>query len=112
MPTIRTTRYSQVVAAFVERYPDAKASLDKEITTGPLEAWCTNARLLKAIDFSLHRGKVELLGFHDGPQNMWASIEALPLVEELAAKQVLRFTVQPENGPSLLARLFGRHRGA
>ena len=112
MVTIDTTRYSAVVAAFVERYPDAVAKLDKQPQTSSLSRWCTNASLSHAIDFSLRQGNTELLAFHDGPRNMWASTEALALVEELAAKQVLRFKVSPPRPPSLLARLFGRRNAA
>jgi hypothetical protein len=99
---IDTTRHSTVVAAFVERYPAAR--LDRRRVAGPLSSWCTNAALRKAVDFSLSLGRVELLGFHDGPHNMWASSEALPLVEELAARRVLRYRVSRFQ-PSLLARL-------
>nr|CAS02801.1 putative integron gene cassette protein [uncultured bacterium] len=111
MITIDTTRYSKVVAAFVDRYPDAAIKLDKRVPTDPASRWCTNARLLGAINFSLLRGKTELLGFHDGPCNMWASAEALPLVEELAAQQLLRFKVLAPRPPSLISRLFGRGNG-
>ena len=108
MLTIDTTRYSKVVAAFLERYPEAVPTLDKRRPTGLPSSWCTNAALLKAVDFSLRQGHVELLGFHDGPRTMWASSEALPLVEELAAQHVLRFTVAPPKRASLLSRLVGR----
>jgi hypothetical protein len=108
MVTIDTTRYSAVVAAFVERYPDAVAHLDKRPQTGLVSQWGTNASLLGAIDFSLRQGSTELLAFHDGPRNMWASPAALRLLEELAANRVLRFQVAASRPPSLLARLFGR----
>jgi hypothetical protein len=112
MFTIDTTRYSTVVAAFVERYPEAVAKLDKHTQTDPISRWCTNAALLGAINFSLYQGNRELLAFHDGPRNMWASTEALALVEELAANHVLRFTVATPRPPSLLARLLGRRNAA
>lgn len=107
MPTIYTTRYSKVIAAFIERYPQAEIRLDKRQPGGALVSWCTNRVLLKAIDFSLLQGKVELLGFHDGPTNMWAASEALPLIEELAAKKLLRYTVEQPKQPTLLSRLLG-----
>ncbi len=105
MVTIETTRFSTVVAAFVERYPDAVAKLDKRTQTSSVGQWCTNAVLLRAINFSLRRGRNELLGFHDGPRNMWASSETLALVDELAAKRVLRFSVAEARSPSWLSRL-------
>jgi hypothetical protein len=112
MVTIETTRYSAVVAAFAERYPEAVAELDGEPQARPVSQWCTNAALSHAINFSLRRSATELLAFHDGPRNMWASDEALALVQELAAKRVLRFNVSKPRSPSLLARLFGRRDAA
>ena len=98
MIDLKTTRYSTVVAAFVERYPDAEARLDKRRVAGPVASWCTNAALREALDFSLTLGDDELLGFHDGPRNMWASSEALPLVDDTCVPTrpaVPRFAVQP-----------------
>ena len=111
MINIDTTRYSAVVAAFVERYPDATAKLDRRSPVGAVSQWCTNKSLRGAIDFSLCQGSLELLGFHDGPQNMWATDEALGLVEELAARRVLRFDIQrPRQRLSVLAWLLGRRK--
>jgi hypothetical protein len=106
MPSIHTTRYSKVVRAFVERYPDAEVTLDKKQILVGEALWCKNAVLLNAIDFSICRGNVELLSFHDGPQNMWAHTETLPLVKELAAQKILRYTEQPTNAPAMITRLF------
>ena len=112
MVTIETTRYSAVVSAFVAYYPNAVATLNKQPQTGPVTQWCTNASLSRAKDFCLREGDIELLGFHDGPRNMWASSEVLGLVEELAAKRVLRFKLSRRRGPSLFARLFGWRNAA
>ena len=112
MVTIETTRYSAVVTAFVAYYPNAVATLDRQPQTGPVTQWCTNASLSRAIDFCLRDGDIELLGFHDGPRNMWASSEVLGLVEELAAKRVLRFKISAPRARSLFARLFGRRSAA
>ena len=107
MFTISTTRFSQVVQAFVERYPDAVARLDERIQAGPANEWATNAALKGAINFSLTNRSGELLGFHDDPKDMWASTATLPLVEELSAQRILRFTITHEK-PSLLRRILGR----
>ena len=88
MLTIETTRFSATVMAFIKRYPSAIAKLAKRIPTGD---WCTNAKLETAIDFSLTDNGTELLGFHDGPCNMWAADEALSLVQELAKQHILRY---------------------
>src|SRR5262245_15351545 len=104
LASIKTTRYSTVVAAFVDRFPGAVATLDKKVQSGSTSAWCTNAALRSARNFTLRLGDDELLGFHDGPQNMWASTDTLALVQELADSHVLRFTVDPVRPPSLLRR--------
>jgi hypothetical protein len=91
--TIDTTRFSAVVSEFLRRYPNAVAKLDKVPQTAALGEWCTNARLAAAIDFSLVEGSEEILGFHDGPRNMWATDSTLPLVESLAERKLLRFRV-------------------
>jgi hypothetical protein len=88
---IETTRYSHVVQAFLAAFPDARAYLDKREQTTAGENWATNKALLGAIDFSLVLNGVELLAFHDGPKNMWASPEAQSVIESLAEQKVLRF---------------------
>jgi hypothetical protein len=95
MLTIETTRYSAVIKAFIERYPAAVVSINKKIETRPAELWCTNATLKSAIDFSLVDGEKELLGFHDGPDNMWVSDDVLPFLKELSEKKILRFKDLP-----------------
>ena len=111
MLNIDTTRYSTVIKAFMDRYPEAIARLDKHSQTGPVGQWCTNASLLSAINFSLRLDNTELLGFHDGPRNMWASADTLTLVEELAVRRVLRFQVAVVRPPSMFSRLFSRMLG-
>jgi len=110
--TIDTTRFSLVVAAFVNRYPTAVALLDRKPQREDVSKWCTNAALQAAIDFSLREGEEELLGFHDGPSNMWASDAALSLVQELAAQHALRFKSVQQEPQGFLARLLGRKPGA
>lgn len=112
MLTIETRRYSAVVEAFVERYPSAIPELNKRPVQTATNQWCTNATLKAAIDFSLKNGTVEILGFHDGPNNMWASDDALPLVEELAERKVLRYSVARFRAPGFFERLFGRRSDA
>ena len=91
MLTIETTRFSAVVKAFVGQFPAAEVKLDGKIQSGPLESWCTNEKLKAAINLSLVNNGNEILGFHDGPRNMWASKDVLPLVTTLAEEKVLRF---------------------
>ena len=91
MLTIVTTRFSAVVKAFIEQFPTAVVRLDGQTPTDPLDVWCTNQKLKVAINFSLVDNGKEILGFHDGPQNMWASNIATSLVKSLADKKLLRF---------------------
>jgi hypothetical protein len=110
MLTIDTTRFSTVVAAFVKSYPAAVAHLDDVAQTDSLEHWCSNERLKSAINFSLTESGVELLGFHDGPRNMWASDSALAVVEALAGEAILRYSRAVPRNHGMLARLlsFGK----
>lgn len=91
MFSIETTRYSHVIQAFLAAFPDARAYLDKREQTTASGNWATNKALLGAIDFSLVLNDVELLAFHDGPKNMWASTEAQSVIESLAEQKVLRY---------------------
>jgi hypothetical protein len=91
MITIETTRFSAVVRAFVEQFPSAVVKLDRKTPLGDLASWCTNTKLEAAINFSLVNNGNEILGFHDGPWNMWADDEVLPFVKTLAEKKLLRF---------------------
>jgi hypothetical protein len=112
MITIETTRFSLVVTAFVYRYPTAIVLIDRKPHCDDVSHWCTNAILQAAIEFSLREGEEALLGFHDGPSNMWASDAALFLVQELATQHVLRYTIAQSRPQGVLARLLGRKPGA
>lgn len=98
---LHTKRYSAVVRKFLERYP-GHVEVDRKPVHEPVEAWCTNNRLYRAVNFSLVHNGLEVLGFHDGPSNMWAHESATPFVEQLARERLLRFTVA--RGPSPLPR--------
>ena len=110
--SIQTTRHSAIVRKFLERYPGS-VKINRKVVQEPPDAWCTNKRLYNSIDFALVHGGVEVLGFHDGPRNMWAHETTLPLVEQLARERMLRFTVVREVPPPhgfihwLLSRVFG-----
>ena len=109
--TVRTRRYSTVVQAFAESYPQAVATLDGRIQEGTA-TWATNAALKGSIDFSLIHNGEELLGFHDGPMNLTASPEALPLIRVLATQGVLRYelTYSRQSIFSRLKALLGKPR--
>jgi adenylate kinase family enzyme len=60
--SIRTTRPSATVRAFLDRYPSAIARLDGRVERGSIDTWCTNAHLHAAIDFSLTNDGTVLAG--------------------------------------------------
>lgn len=90
MIAIETSRYSEVIKAFIEKFPSAEAKLDGERPTGEPASWCTNARLKATIEFSLVDQGKEILGFRNGPWNMTAADEALPLLQALAEMKILQ----------------------
>lgn len=93
MIIIETKRYSVTVRAFVEKYPLAISMLDNHVMQESPDKWCVNSKLQNAIDFSLTQNEVTLLGFHDGPGNMWATMGTLPFVQSLAERKLLRFYI-------------------
>lgn len=109
---LETTRFSKVVKAFLEEYPNAIIKLDKRLVRDPINVWCTNARLKGAIDFALINENEKILSFHDGPWNMWASMTTLSLVESLAIQKILRYhiskTVRRKNIIFRLLSIFNR----
>ena len=92
MLTLETTRYSAVIKAFMAHYPLAVVTINHKPPEGDIETWCTNSTLKFARDFLLTvEGRI-ILAFHDGPIDMWAVDDALPLVEKLAAEKLLHFS--------------------
>ena len=89
---LQTTRVSAVVAAFVTHYVPAEVRLDKSPVSGAQQTWCTNKQLKRARDLSLVHNGVEMLGFHDGPRNMWAHESTRSFVEQLREQKLLRFS--------------------
>ena len=89
--SIETKRHSAVARKFFERYPGI-VQINRKVVQEPLDIWCTNQRLYNSIDFSLNHDGLEVLGFHDGPSNMWAHESTLPLVQQLAHERFLRFS--------------------
>jgi hypothetical protein len=87
---IKTTRYSAVVRAFLDEYPEAVAELDGQIRTESPTIWCTNSKLRAASNFCLTLEGMDILGFHDGPTNMWVAEEMRPFVQALREKKLLR----------------------
>jgi hypothetical protein len=109
LEVIETARYAAVVRAFMAKYPNAVAKLDGKVQSEKVSEWCTNTKLKSANNFSLRAGDLEVLGFHDGPQRMWAPGETMSLLKELVAKKVMRLGRRPAPSPSgIVGRLLGR----
>lgn len=66
--------------------------------------WCANQKIRAAHDFLLRKSSLELFGFHDGPEELWAAPSELAFVESLAAQKLLRYRVL-QQAPSLRQRL-------
>jgi hypothetical protein len=107
---IKTTRFSTVIRAFVEKYPDAEVRLDRKLDSRPLAEWCTRKTLTSLVDFSLAVNDRNVLAFHDDSRELHAPYDQLSFVEELAEKKMLRFEVveYEKRKPGLWARLFSR----
>lgn len=104
---IETRRYSNVVRAFLDRYPDAIVRINRKIEKRPTDEWCTNEELKETIDFSLSLGNRDILSFHDHPNQLIASEDQTELVQELEGKKILRIRMLGE-APTLTQKLFGR----
>jgi hypothetical protein len=90
MPWIVTTRYSAVVRAFIDEFPEALVELDGQTRVSAPTVWCTNSKLKSARNFSLTQGDTVLLSFHDGPRFLYAADETLPFVQALREEKLLR----------------------
>jgi len=106
---LKTTRYSTVIRAFVERYPDAVVKLNRQLESRSPDEWCTKKILAGLIDFSLSANDNDILSFHDNSREMYVSIDQLPFVKELAAKKMVRYEISKvqKRKPGWLARIFG-----
>lgn len=92
MLTIETTRYSAVVKAILEQYPDAEVKLDGKPVTSDQGTWCTNAKLKETYHFFIEDNGKAIFGFWDGPEDMWADDEILPFIQTLADQKLLSFS--------------------
>lgn len=109
---LRTSRLSAVILAFLEHYPGSEIRLENTPVNEPQGKWCTNRRLKATLDFSLKHDGIELLAFHDGPDNMWVHESTRLFVEQLASQRLLRFSMEHRESKRdligrILARVFG-----
>jgi hypothetical protein len=101
---IETKRYSEFFRRLLQEYKvGSRVKLDGK-TFGAeqlpqlIAEWCTNEQIKKTKDFKLSRGKIDLFGFHDSPDEMWAVETELPFVEQLANEKILRFRIMTCRG--------------
>lgn len=96
---IETTRYSEFFRRlFAEYATDVTIEIGSSRHTSEdipklLVDWCNNTEICRTRHFRLLRARVELFGFHDHPQELFAAMSERPFVERLQSEQVLRYRV-------------------
>ena len=119
---IQTTRYSAVMKRILGaygtdveiliRYQRARPDTFRDADVPQLlENWCTNDRVKKTLQFNLKQNGVELFGFHDHPDNLWADISVLPFVQDMATDKMIRYDVSEVREPKIwtwIKRIIGR----
>ena len=104
--SIQTKRYSEFFRRLFDEYKtNYSVFIDGKIVESAkfsklIEDWCTNDLIKKTRDFKLSRDNIDLFGFHDGPDELWAIETELPFVERLAADKLIRFRTNPVRGNS------------
>jgi len=99
---IETTRYSAFFRCLLQEYGEGTlVKVDAVQYHSPqyaelAEQWCINEKIVGTRDFVLTRNGVELFGFHDHPEQLWAAYSELPFIERLAAEKIVRFKVSEE----------------
>ena len=99
--SIHTKRYSAFLRRLLEEYShDATAVIDRKRYAGSdfpqlITSWCTNACIRATRDFMVLRGRSEVAGFHDTPDEMWIVASELPFVQRLAAEKLIRYEAPP-----------------
>jgi hypothetical protein len=99
--SIHTKRYSVLIRRLLEEYSqDTTAVIDRKRFPSSefphlIANWCTNARIRATRDFKLLRGRIEIAGFHDTPDDMFMAATELPFVRRLAAEKIIRYDAPP-----------------
>ena len=98
---IKTKRYSTFIKHIFEEYNNDvdifiegnhySSSDIPKIT----EEWCKNSIIKKTIDFNIMRDGLELFGFHDTPDDFWASMSEQPFVERMAKEKIVSYRIYP-----------------
>ncbi len=53
--------------------------------------WCNRKNLSKTINFLIKKDDKEIFGFHDSPDNLWASEDQLPFLERLRQQRIIKY---------------------
>jgi hypothetical protein len=99
--SVSTTRYSEFFRRLLQEFAEGttavvgKRSFAAEQFPALIADWCTNTHIRATRDFKLLRGRIELVGFHDSPDCIWADVSILPFVEKLASEKLIRYEVSP-----------------
>lgn len=99
--SVVTTRYSEFFQRLFQEYTNATAVVIDLRHYSPsdfpelIANWCTNAKISETREFRLLCGNVELFGFHDHPDELWAAYSELPFIERLASERIVRYRVLP-----------------
>jgi len=96
---IETKRYSEFFRRLFQEYDSgSQVTIDgKRFTVAQfphlIADWCSNSQIKKTKNFKLSRGKTDLFGFHDKPDELWAAETELSFIERLAADKLVRFRI-------------------
>jgi len=94
---LHTRRYSALLRRLLQEYSDGTtAVIDRKRYPSSkfpelIASWCTNVRIRATRDFKLKRGRDELAGFHDTPDDFWIVESELPFVQRLAEEKLVRY---------------------
>ena len=94
---ILTKRYSTVLRRLLQEYSSgASVVIDRKRFNSSefpqlITNWCTNECICSTRDFKLLRGRTDVAGFHDTPDEMWIATTELPFVQKLAAEKLIRY---------------------
>jgi hypothetical protein len=102
--SVQTTRYSEFFRRLLQEYgTDSQAAIDGKNFSAEqfpqlIADWCVNDQIKKTRNFRLSRGKTDLFGFHDSPDEFWAAETELPFIERLAGDKLVRFRIMTCRG--------------
>jgi hypothetical protein len=97
--SIKTKKYSKLFSEFFNKYKDNfSLNIDGNIYNENnlnyiLENICTNKFLKSTRNLILKRDNLEILGFHDNPNETWIILSELNFIKLLSDKGIVRFKI-------------------